>query len=83
MVDEQGEDEAGHQEELNPERVVVVVVGGPELHVHQVNRGIGGYDEHKLHNSVICRYVGRQQIQVPGCVHYGEQNLGLARYTCT
>lgn len=40
MVDEHGETPHRNDQELHPEAVVVAVIGGPELDVDQVDRGV-------------------------------------------
>lgn len=48
MVDDEGEDGDGDEEELDPEGVVVAVVGGLELVEHEEKRSEGGAQEHHL-----------------------------------
>lgn len=78
MIDQQSQNKTWHQQELNPECVVVVVVGSFELDIHQINSCIRGSYEHQLHNSVIGRDVGCQQVQVAGCINHREQYLRLS-----
>ena len=42
MIDEQGKGSRGQDEELKPEGVVVVVISGLELGVHEVHGTEGG-----------------------------------------
>jgi len=62
VVEGQGQQDAGAKEELNPEGVVVSVVGGLELDVHQVDRGGRGSDKEHLHCGVVDGYKVREKI---------------------
>lgn len=64
MVDEQGQNHAGNQQELNSERVVIVVVGGTELQIHQVQSSERRDDEDEFHEGVVDADEGGHKIQV-------------------
>ncbi|KAH8246760.1 hypothetical protein KR038_008032 [Drosophila bunnanda] len=80
VIDHQRQEGARHQQEFDAEGVVVVVVGGLKLHVHQVDRGAGRGQEEHLHHRVVQAHVGGEQIEVTGQVDHREQNLRLAGY---
>lgn len=65
-----------------PERIVIMIVRGFELHVHQENRGEGRGDEHNLHERVVRGDERGYQIQVTARVNNGEEDLRLAADTC-
>lgn len=48
MVDENRETPNRNNQELHPETVMVSIVGGPELHVDQVNGGVRTADVYYL-----------------------------------
>lgn len=77
-MDQQGQYEARQQQELNAERIVIVVVGRLELDVHHVEGGKRGGDEHQLHHRVVQANVRCHQIQIAADIDHGEQNLRLA-----
>ncbi len=52
VVDEEGQAADRDDQELRSERVVVAIVRGLELHVYQVNRGIGTCDIDDLHGNM-------------------------------
>lgn len=52
MVDEEGQAADRDDQELRSERVVVAIIRGLELHVCQVNRGIGTSDIDDLHGNM-------------------------------
>lgn len=82
VVDEQGEQDGGTDEELDPEGVVVVVVGRLELQVDQVDGGVRGGEEDYLHQRVVQGDVRGHQVQVAGRVDYRKQYLRFARDAC-
>lgn len=77
-VDQQGQHEARQQQELDAERIVIVVVGRLELHVHHVDGGNRGGDEDQLHQRIVQANVRRHQIQIAAHVNDGEQDLRFA-----
>lgn len=77
-VDQQRQHEARNQQELDAERVVVVVVRGLKLDVHHVQSGHRRHDKDQLHNRVVHAHERRHQVQIAGNVHDREQNLRLA-----
>lgn len=83
MVDEDRKSSNRNNQELHPEAVVVSVVGGPELHVDQVDCGVRTADVDHLHARVIQGDEGGEQIQVTGGEDESKQNLALSRDTCT
>ncbi len=78
MVDKEGETSNRHNEELHAECVVVAVIGGPELHVHQVHGQTGGGDEEQLHAGVVQRHKVGEKIQVTSSKNQGKHDLTLA-----
>lgn len=83
MVDEEGQAADWDDQELCSERVVVAIIRGLELHVYQVNRGIGTCDIDNLHGGVVQRNEGCEKVQIASGEHQGKQNLTLPRYSCT
>lgn len=81
MVDENSKSGHWHDKELNPERVVVVVVRRSELGIHQVYRGVRGHDEEDLHHGVVQRHKRRQQIEITGREDHRKHDLRLAGYS--
>jgi len=81
MIDHQREQGARHQQEFDAERIVIVVIGGLKLHVHQIHGGTGRGQEQHLHHRVVQAHVGGEQIQVARQIDHGEQDLRLARYS--
>ena len=55
---------------------MVVVVGGLELDVHQVDGADGRGQEEDLHHGVVHGDEVGEQVQVAGQEHHGEQQLG-------
>ena len=78
VVEDNGQEGGGSQEELNPERVVVAVIRGLELEVHEVHCGGGAGDEKDLHAGVVETHEVGHQVQVPGHEHHQEEDLALA-----
>lgn len=81
MVDENSKTPNGNNQELHSETVVVAIIGGPELHVDQVNCGICTTDVDHLHACVIEGDERGEQIQVACGEHYGKQDLAFSRDT--
>ena len=48
MIDENRQDNCRNEQELHTESIVVVVIGGLEAHVDQVQRCVGGSKENHL-----------------------------------
>ena len=63
---------------LLPERVMVGVVGGLELQVHEVACAGGRGEEEDLHGCVVQGDEVREEIHVPGDEHQRKQDLGPA-----
>lgn len=53
MVDEEGKSTDRHDEELCSECVVVSVIGGLELHVDEIDGGVGAWQVDHLHDGVV------------------------------
>lgn len=62
MVYQQGQDSSRDDEEFNPEGVVVMIIGRLKLDVHQVQGGVGSRQKDKLHERVVGRDEGGQEI---------------------
>ena len=63
---------------LLPESIVVVVVSGFKLHVHQVDCSDGGGEEEDFHGGVVQGDEVGEQVQVAGQKHQGKQHLRTA-----
>lgn len=79
MIDEKSQDEAWKQQELNPEWVVIVVIGCTEFQVHQVQCSKGWANEDDFHECVVNANKCGEKIQISAQVDDGEQNLRLSR----
>lgn len=77
-IDQQGQHKARQQQELDAERIVIVVIGGLKFDIHQVEGGERGSDEDQLHQRVVQTDERRNQIQIAAHVNYGEQDLRFA-----
>lgn len=75
MINHQGQNCRRHEQELNPERVMIGVIGGPELDIHEIQGGQRGTNENQLHHGVVQADEGRKEIQVARHIRYGKQNL--------
>lgn len=61
MVDKNCETPNGDHQKLHPETVMVAVIGGPELHVDQVDCGIGTGDvDHLRKQQIITQGTGEK-----------------------
>lgn len=83
VVDENSKTPDRNDQELHSETVMVAIVGGPELHIDQVDGGVRTADVDHLHACVIEGDEGGEQIQVARGEHYSKQDLALSRDTCT
>lgn len=83
MVDENSKTSYRNYQELHPETVMVAIIGSPEFHVDQVDRGTRTADVDHLHACVVEGDEGAEQIQVACGEHDGKQDLTLSRDTCT
>lgn len=63
MVDENSKTPNGDNQELNSETVMIAIVGGPELHVDQVDSGVRTADVDHL---------GKQHRTITNCGHSTE-----------
>jgi len=79
VIDDNGEQRGGHEEELNTERVVTLVVRRFELPVYEEERSAGRGDEKHLHERVVHRHKTRKQIEIARGVHGKKENLGFPR----
>jgi len=66
VVQRYGQQGSRAQQKFNPKRVVVAVVGGLELDIHQVDGGGGRAHEEDLHTRVVQGDKVGEKIQVPG-----------------
>ena len=57
---------------------MVVVVGGFELHVHEIDCSDGGCEEEDFHGRVVQRDEVGEQVQVARQEHQGKKHLGAA-----
>lgn len=53
MVDQESQSTNRHYQELHAESVVIGVIGGLELEVHEVDGEDGGADKENLHDGVV------------------------------
>ena len=75
MIDEDSQACHGSDEELNSECVMVTVIGGLELRVHEVHSDIRRNHKDDLHDGVVQRHEGCEQIQVSRGVHHCKHYL--------
>lgn len=54
---------------------MVVIVGGLELHEHEIDCSDGGRKEEDFHRGVVKGNEAGKQVQVPGQEHQGKQDL--------
>ena len=62
----------------SPEGIMVVVVGGLELHVHEIDSSDRWGEEEDFHGCVVQRDEVGEEVQVARQEHEGEQHLGAA-----
>lgn len=62
MIDQQGENGCRDEQELDPERIMVVVVRRLEFDVHEIDCGVRRSYKHHFHKSIISRYVSGDEI---------------------
>lgn len=72
VVDDEREDDAGSEEELNAEGVVVAVVRGLELHEYQVAGTNTAGNVDNLHGGVIDGHEAHHEIKIPGTEYHGK-----------
>ena len=53
MIDKESQPSYRYDQELHSEGVVIRVVCGLEVHIHQVDSGVGGDDEERFHSGVV------------------------------
>jgi hypothetical protein len=81
VVDEEGEDGGGYDKELDAERVVLSVVRGLELDVHEIEGAERTRQVEHLHDRVVERDKVREQVQVASKENEGEEHLTASGYT--
>lgn len=81
VVDKQRQDHAWNQQEFNSEWVVIVIICGAELQIHQVEHSQWRDDEDELHEGVVEADEGGEEIQVSTEVNDRKQDLWFAGYT--
>lgn len=59
-----------------PEGVMIVIVSGLELHVHEIASPDGGREKEDLHRRVVQRDEAGEQVQVARQEHQREEELG-------
>lgn len=79
MIDEDSQACNRCDEKLNSECVMVAVVGGLELGVHEVHSDIRRNHKDDLHDRVVQGHKSCEQVQVSCGVHHCEHYLRLAR----
>ena len=79
VVENDSQEHGRSQEELHSEGVVVTVVGGFELEIHQIDGPSRAADEEKLHDGVVETDEVGQQVQISGHEHHQEQSLAFTR----
>jgi hypothetical protein len=79
MVDEQGQDHGRNDEKLDSERVMLTIVRGLELDIHQIERAKRGGQVEDLHHRVVQRDEVGEQVQVAGEKDEREQDLTATR----
>jgi len=81
VVQHQSQQRHRGNQELDPEGVVIAVVGCLELDVHQVDGGGRRGDEEDLHTGIVQRDEVGEQVKVPGHKNDEEKDLRFARDT--
>jgi len=81
MIDKYCKTGHRHDEELQPEWVVVMVVCRSELGIHQIYSGVGRDEVEHLHDGVIQRHERREQVEIARRENHRKHNLRLARYS--
>jgi len=75
VVEHKGQDCSRTKQKLNPKSVMVRVIGGLKLQVHQVDSAEGRGQEEDLHDGVVQRDVVGEQVQVARGEYHCEQDL--------
>lgn len=78
MVENKSQNNAGSEQELNTECIVVAVVGWLELHEYQIAGSDAARDVDQLHAGVVERDEAKEEIQISGAEHHSKQSLRLA-----
>lgn len=81
VVQDQGQNRSGTEEKFNPKSVVVMIVGGLELEIHEIDGADGGGEEEDFHRGVVEGDEIRDQVQIAGDEDDSEEDLGSARNT--
>ena len=79
MVEHQTKKQRGTDEKFDPKGVVVAVVGGLELDVHQIDGGGSRANEEELHGGVVEGDEGGEEVKVARTEDGQEEDLRLAR----
>lgn len=66
MVNKESQATHRNNQELHPKGVVVAVICGLEFEEEEIDGDEGWSDEENFHGSVVDRYKGGEQVQVPG-----------------
>ena len=83
VVEQHGQQGRGSNQKLHTEGVVITIVGSFKFEVHEIHGGSRTRDEEDLHDCVVDADEVGDQVQVPGHEHEQEQDLALARDSCT
>lgn len=75
MIKNKREDGRRQEDELDPEGVMVVVIGSLELKKHKVDSPDGANEEENLHRSVVEGYEVGEQIEIAGEEHQSKKAL--------
>jgi len=78
MVEDQGEDGDGCEEELDTESIVVAIIGRFELYEHQVDCPSSAGNEKDLHRGVVDTDKVGDKVKISGDEHDEEEDLALA-----
>lgn len=78
MIDHERKHRARNQQKFNSKRVMIRVIGRPELHIHQVQSGQRCRNKDQLHRCIVQTHKRRDQIQVSRNVCNGKKYLGLS-----
>jgi len=62
---------------------MVAIISSLKFLIHQIDGSSGTSNEEHLHGGVVQGDEAGEQVEVPGHKHNQEQDLRLARYSCT
>ena len=80
MVEHQSKKQRGSDEKFNPKGVMVAVIGGLELDVHQIDGSGSRANKEELHGGVVEGDEGGEEVEVARTEDGQEEDLRLARY---